>query len=105
MFLLFFQTISQINSQIVTEKGNRVKLLLSSDGIRIIKSTMIQGKMLHDFIPLERIQFMTVSQNLPDLLLVISLTPGDVAAKFQVNSNIHPAVCPFIHPSVSPVRY
>lgn len=80
------QTIAQINSQIATEKGNRVKLLLSSDGIRIVKSTMIQGKMLHDFIPLERIQFMTVSRNLPDLLMVISLTPGEVAAKFQVHA-------------------
>ncbi|XP_045174069.1 uncharacterized protein LOC123535455 [Mercenaria mercenaria] len=80
------QTIAQINSQIATEKGNRVKLQLSRDGIRVVKSTMIQGKMLHDFIPLDKIQFMTVSRNLPDLLMVISLTSGDNAAKFQVHA-------------------
>jgi precorrin-2 methylase len=93
MLNFVFQTIAGINSQIATQKGNRVKLQLSKDGIRVVKSTMIQGKMLHDFIPLENIQFMTVSQNLPDLLMVISLTTGDNSAKFQVNVNSSYKLC------------
>ena len=82
--ICLLQTIAEINSQIATQKGNRVKLQLSKDGIRVVKSTMIQGKMLHDFIQLGSIQFMTVSRNLPELLMVISLTNADPTAKYQV---------------------
>ncbi|KAL4224403.1 hypothetical protein ACF0H5_017855 [Mactra antiquata] len=78
------QTINEINSQIASQKGNRIKLQLGSDGIRMLKTTVIQGKVLHDYIPIEKIQLMTVSQNLPDLLMVTSLSKGD-KNKFQIN--------------------
>lgn len=47
---------------------------LSTDGLRVLKNTMIQGKMLMDYIPMPRLQFFTIMKNSPDILFVVSLS-------------------------------
>lgn len=79
------RTITQINTQITSEKGSKAKLQLSSDGLRVVKTSIIQGKMLQDYVSLDRIQFMTVSRNLPDLLMVISVI-RDGPHKYQIHA-------------------
>ena len=64
--------IKQINNKIRNETGHKVKLQLWSDGMRVHKTSLIQGKMLHEFIPFPTIHFLTVSQNTPDFLVVIA---------------------------------
>ena len=77
------QVIAQINAQIGRSKGTKVRLQLSRDGLRQIKSSLIQGKMLQDFIPISNIHFVTISQKMPDLLLVTS-TSRETTHKFQI---------------------
>lgn len=64
--------IAQINAQIIKETGHKVKLQLWRDGIRVLKTSLIQGKMLREFIPFPTIHFLTVSHNTPDFLVVIA---------------------------------
>lgn len=64
--------IAQINAQIGKETGHKVKLQLWRDGIRVWKTSLIQGEMLREFIPFPTIHFLTVSQNTPDFLVVIA---------------------------------
>ena len=64
--------IAQINNKIRNETGHKVKLQLWRDGIRVHKTSIIQGSMLHELIPFPSIHFLTVSQNTPDFLVVIA---------------------------------
>lgn len=64
--------IAEINAKIVQKTGNNVKLQLWRDGIRVLKTSLIQGKILHELIPFPSIHFLTVSQNTPDFLVVIA---------------------------------
>lgn len=66
--------LDNIKSQIQHDKGTRVKLQLSMDGLRVVKKSMIQGKMLVDYIPMPRLQFFTIMKNSPDILFVVSVS-------------------------------
>lgn len=70
--------ITAINLEIQKEKGAKVKLQVCHDGLRIVRNSVIQGKQLQDFISISRIQFLTVSQRMPNLLVVVALSadPG-----------------------------
>lgn len=70
------EVIKQINNQISKGIGHKVKLQLWRDGIRVLKTSLIQGKMLREYIPFPTIHFLTVSQNTPDFLVVIAKSPN-----------------------------
>ena len=68
--------IKQINHQIAKGTGHKVKLQLWRDGIRVVKTSIMLGKMLREFIPFPTIHFLTVSENTPDFLVVIAKSPN-----------------------------
>lgn len=80
------QILDNIKSQIQHDKGAKVKLQLSNDGLRVIKNSMIQGKMLAEYIPIARLQFFTIMKNSPEILFVVSLSghPTD-DMRYQIN--------------------
>ena len=70
------EVIKQINAQIAKGTGHKVKLQLWRDGIRVVKTSIMLGKMLREFIPFPTIHFLTVSENTPDFLVVIAKSPN-----------------------------
>ena len=78
--------LDNIKSQIQNDKGSKIKLQLSFDGLRVIKSSVIQGKMLAEYIPMPRLQFFSIMKNSPDILFVVSLSgrPTD-EMRYQIN--------------------
>lgn len=70
------EVINKINAHMTKGAGHKVKLQLWRDGIRVQKTSLIQGKMLREFIPFPTIHFLTVSENTPNFLLVVAKSPN-----------------------------
>lgn len=64
--------IREVATHVEANKGSKVRLSLSRDGIRVVKSNFVQGKYLHSFIPLLNIYYIVVNQYNPNCVLVIA---------------------------------
>ncbi|KAK3084531.1 hypothetical protein FSP39_014821 [Pinctada imbricata] len=73
--------IRQISTLSREKKGTKVKVQLAGDGLRVLRSNLIQGKTLTDFIPIQNLYYMTVNQHYPECLLVIA---KDRNQKYQI---------------------
>ncbi|ESO84667.1 hypothetical protein LOTGIDRAFT_168532 [Lottia gigantea] len=67
--------IKQIATLTTLEKGRKVKLKLTPEGLRITKSNMFLMKTLFDYIPLYDIFFMTINQQHPMCLMCVIRDP------------------------------
>ncbi|XP_069135037.1 uncharacterized protein [Argopecten irradians] len=73
--------INDLAKQVRAGKGTKVKLTVSKHGVTVIKSAALTGKQMTDYLPIEKVHFITVNKYHPSCLLVIG---QDYPTKYQI---------------------